>query len=77
MPRLSNIGAASTGSFGFALRGRPNTIAISYILVGANGANNGGGGQVLPATGSIGTHTAYTVTIGSTASFDAREFNGT
>jgi len=85
MPRQSIVGAASNGSFGFALAGRPGTIAVSYLVVGgAGGGNNyggGGGGYVSPATGSISTKISSAVVVGAVggagSSGGTSSFNGT
>jgi hypothetical protein len=44
MPRLSRIGAAATGAFGFATRG---LYTLNYLMVaggGGGGYSSGGGG---------------------------------
>ena len=47
MPRISAIGAASTGSFGFGLF---NPYVVNYLLV----AGGGGGGTVVGGGGGAG-----------------------
>jgi hypothetical protein len=72
MPRLSTIGAAATGAYGFGTLIPP--VIANYIVVGGTGASNnfngGGAGQVRIASATLSRSTNYTVVVGSTASFN-------
>lgn len=87
MPRLSKIGAAATGAYGFTGGGVPAFISAQYVVVGAAGASGsgdgsggGGGGQVLLLSNSINTKISYTVITGAVgggvSSFNGSTANG-
>jgi hypothetical protein len=65
MPRLSKIGAAALGAFGWT---SGSSISASYLVVagGAGGSNGGGGaGGYLTGTASLNPTLSYTVTVGA------------
>ena len=70
MPRLSKIGAAALGAFGWTTGGA--SVSASYLQVagggGGGGYNNGGGGGAggyLAGTTSLSPLLSYTVTVGA------------
>jgi hypothetical protein len=77
MPRLSTIGAAATGAYGFGTLIPP--VIANYIVVGGTGNsdnfNGGGAGQVQIVSSLINLQTTYPVVVGSAAS--SSSFNGT
>lgn len=82
MPRQSIVGAASNGSFGFALASRPASITSDYLIAGGGGLTGGtispgggGAGQIRFLSGSISTKTSYSVVVGGvsgTSSFNSQ-----
>ena len=82
MPRLSTIGSAATGAYGFSLSGIPALISAQYVVVGAAGARNGygggGGGYVNELSASLSTKTDYSIVISSgSGRGSSTTFNGT
>jgi hypothetical protein len=82
MPRQSIVGAASNGSFGFALASRPASITSDYLIAGGGGdiggtisPGGGGAGQIRFLSSSISTKDSYTVIVGGitgTSSFNSQ-----
>ena len=72
MPRLSKIGAAAIGAFGFAQGGGGIPVTAAYLLVaggggGGWGSSGGGGGAggLLTSSAILNAAQNYTVTIGA------------
>ena len=66
MPRLSKIGAAALGAFGWTSGGA--AVSASYLVVagGGGGSNSGGGaGGMRTGTLTVASSTSYTVTVGA------------
>ena len=69
MPRLSKIGAAALGAFGWT--SGVSAVTASYIVVagggsgGANGSGGGGAGGMLTGTTSLNPTLSYTITVGA------------
>jgi hypothetical protein len=83
MPRLSKIGAAALGAFGWT---GLSTVSASYLVVAGGGggatgvggsANGGGGGAggLLTGTTSLSLASSYTVTVGSGGATNANGSN--
>jgi hypothetical protein len=80
MPRLSTIGAAATGAFGFGTLIPP--VSADYVIVGAAGASGsgagsggGGGGQVRAISALLSRFQSYAVVVGA-AGGNISSFNG-
>jgi len=78
MPRLSTIGAAASGAYGFGTLIPP--VIANYIVVGGygnvNNFNGGGAGQVqIVSSALLSRSTNYTVVVGSAT--NSSSFNGT
>jgi hypothetical protein len=77
MPRLSTIGAAASGAYGFGTLIPP--VIANYIVVGGfgngNNYNGGGAGQVRIVSATLSRSKNYTIVVGGTAS--SSSFNGT
>lgn len=79
MPRLSTIGSAATGAYGFGTLIPP--VIANYIVVGGTGnvggnfGGGGGSGQVQIVSALLSRLTNYTVVVGSAT--NSSSFNGT
>ena len=69
MPRLSTIGAAATGAYGFGTLIPPVIVIANYIVVGGTGnigadfGGGGGAGQVQIVSALLSRSTNYTVVV--------------